>query len=566
MPGRRPTRAEAGGRRTASSRKPVGAVRSHAYGESLCASRTSIRAPRTCAARCASWAGSAGVQWRTLLAATCFGVLWMVTQALFPAAMQRAIDQGIVAGDRRPAAALVRRARRARRASAPWPAPAALVRRDQLAARRLPLASSWSAGTAPTPARPCRAQMPTGEVVAAVASDAMRLGGALRRLRPDRRRRSSATSSSPSSCSHARAPLGLVVLVGVPVLVALLAFIVRPLQRRQAAPARGVRPAHHASAPTPSPGCACCAASAASRPSCAGTRSSRSGCAASGTGVAGDPGGARRGPGAAARHLRRARHLARRPLRRATGEITAGELVAFYGYSAFLVMPLRTATEFVDRVTRAHIGAAQDRSGSSRCSPTTPTGRRRPGDRAAPTALPAHRPASAASSSQPGLLTAVVSARPEESAALADRLGRFGRGRRRRSGWATSARRPAAGDRPPPGRRQRDRPAAVHRHAARRARPVGPLRRRRASCATLSVASGEDVLEALADGLDSEVEERGRSFSGGQRQRLALARALLTDAETLVLVEPTSAVDAHTEARIAGPPGRGPRGAAPPSS
>jgi ABC-type multidrug transport system fused ATPase/permease subunit len=58
-------------------------------------------------------------------------------------------------------------------------------------------------------------------------------------------------------------------------------------------------------------------------------------------------------------------------------------------------------------------------------------------------------------------------------------------------------------------------------------------------------------LEALADGLDSEVEERGRSFSGGQRQRLTLTRALLTDADTLVLVEPTSAVDAHTEARIA---------------
>jgi ABC-type multidrug transport system fused ATPase/permease subunit len=67
----------------------------------------------------------------------------------------------------------------------------------------------------------------------------------------------------------------------------------------------------------------------------------------------------------------------------------------------------------------------------------------------------------------------------------------------------------------------------------------------------LEVASAVDVLDVLPDGLDSLVEERGRSYSGGHRQRLALARVLLADPEVLVLVEPTSAVDAHTEARIA---------------
>jgi ABC-type multidrug transport system fused ATPase/permease subunit len=73
----------------------------------------------------------------------------------------------------------------------------------------------------------------------------------------------------------------------------------------------------------------------------------------------------------------------------------------------------------------------------------------------------------------------------------------------------------------------------------------GDLRR------ALETASTEDILEALPDGLDSPVAERGRTFSGGQRQRLVLARALTRDPEILILVEPTSAVDAHTEARIA---------------
>ena len=59
------------------------------------------------------------------------------------------------------------------------------------------------------------------------------------------------------------------------------------------------------------------------------------------------------------------------------------------------------------------------------------------------------------------------------------------------------------------------------------------------------------MLDALPGGLDAEVDEAGRGFSGGQRQRLALARAVVADSDVLVLVEPTSAVDAHTEALVA---------------
>ncbi len=67
----------------------------------------------------------------------------------------------------------------------------------------------------------------------------------------------------------------------------------------------------------------------------------------------------------------------------------------------------------------------------------------------------------------------------------------------------------------------------------------------------LEATSSLDILDALEEGLDTLVEERGRSFSGGQRQRLSLVRAILTNAEVLILVEPTSAVDTHTEGRIA---------------
>lgn len=59
------------------------------------------------------------------------------------------------------------------------------------------------------------------------------------------------------------------------------------------------------------------------------------------------------------------------------------------------------------------------------------------------------------------------------------------------------------------------------------------------------------VGEMLPDGADTEITERGRSLSGGQRQRVLLARALAAEPPVLVLHEPTTAVDAVTEAALA---------------
>ena len=63
-------------------------------------------------------------------------------------------------------------------------------------------------------------------------------------------------------------------------------------------------------------------------------------------------------------------------------------------------------------------------------------------------------------------------------------------------------------------------------------------------------ANAWDFVSALPEGIDTPCGERGLRFSGGERQRLTIARAMLKDAPILLLDEPTSALDAESEAKV----------------
>jgi ATP-binding cassette subfamily B protein len=77
--------------------------------------------------------------------------------------------------------------------------------------------------------------------------------------------------------------------------------------------------------------------------------------------------------------------------------------------------------------------------------------------------------------------------------------------------------------------------------------------------AAAEAAQAHDFISRLPGGYEARVEPRGANFSGGQRQRLAIARALLLQPDILILDDSTSAVDVETETRIQDALARSPR-------
>lgn len=491
----------------------------------------------------------ARTQLPTLVAAMLLGVVWMGSQALMPAAIGRAVDAGLAGGSRR--------------ALAVWSAvllalgvvqAVAGIMRHRLAVFNWLTAAYRTVQLVTRQAGRLGATLPkrlaTGEVVSIGTADISHIGSVL-----------DITARVAGSVAavvvvvvvllRASVSLGLLVLVGLPVLMAVVGLLIRPLHARQQA----YRDQQ-------------------------GRLTTQAGDIVAGLrvlrGIGGEAmfGGRYREESQALRRagvrvarvesvLEAAQILlpgvfvvlvawlgARHAVR---GTITPGQLVAFYGYAAFLVAPLRTITEALNKFTRGHVAARR----VVKVLALEPELADPPRPAAAPSVAGELTDPWSGVVVRPGRLTAVAAAAAEDGAAIADRLGRF-----------------VDGDAALAGVPLRDLDLATVRElilvADNDARLFsGPLRteldpRSRATDATLlaalHAASGMDILRSRPDGLAAEVAERGREFSGGQQQRLRLARALVADPPVLVLVEPTSAVDAHTEATIAARLGAARRG------
>ncbi|WP_067455674.1 ABC transporter transmembrane domain-containing protein [Actinomadura macra] len=476
------------------------------------------------------------VQWRTCAAGAALGVLWMLSQALMPAAIGRAIGDGVVARDEGALVTwsgvllglgLVQAVTGAvRHRYSVFNFLAAAYRTIQLVTRQ----ATRLGGTLPK-------RLSAGEVVSIGLSDVAHIGETLDIVS----RGSGAVVAIVVVAGillTASLPLGLIVLVGVPLILLVAAPLLRPYRDREMEHRELVGElSTHATDLV------------------AGLRVLR--------GIGGEPLFSRRYH-ADSQRVRAAGVAAARAETRlngaevllpgllialvtwvgarfaADGTIGVGQLVTFYGYAVFLIVPLKTLGEAAGKITKGLVAAGRVTELLA-IDPALPaTGSARPAASADLVDIASGLVV------RPNRVTAIAAADPRDAQAVADRLGRYTEGEVDFGGVPL------------------DRVADVRKRilvAVNEDRLFsGPLAESLAPAdepdgdpaalrAAIRAACAEDVIESA--GLDTYVAEAGREFSGGQQQRLRLARALAADPDVLILVEPTSAVDAHTEARIA---------------
>ncbi|MQM25259.1 ABC transporter transmembrane domain-containing protein [Glycomyces albidus] len=219
-----------------------------------------------------------------------------------------------------------------------------------------------------------------------------------------------------------------------------------------------------------------------------------------------------------------------------TGTITVGELSASFGMTALVAQHSGAMIGMAQAVIAAQVAARRLTAFFGTRSDIADHG----------TGRGAHgtlRDPESALAIEPGRLTVVVSAEGKPAEAAMERLARY-----RESGaeWGGTRLDALALD------EVRER-ILLLRDDYLFAQTLGETLRvdPERALAAIETACAGDVHSSLGSDLDGEVHNGGRNLSGGQRQRLRLARALAADAEVLLAVEPTSAVDAHTENLIA---------------
>ncbi|MEU7581552.1 ABC transporter ATP-binding protein [Streptomyces sp. NPDC041068] len=238
----------------------------------------------------------------------------------------------------------------------------------------------------------------------------------------------------------------------------------------------------------------------------------------------------------------------------AQGTITVGELVAVYGYVAVLVVPVGSFIESGYDIGRGLVAARRVVNFLSLEPEDAQAERRREAGHAA--AEPVDGPEGpcvlrdplSGVEVAPGVLTALAAADVSDGTDVVDRLGRFAPSP---ATWGPVRLDAVAPDQVRARILVADNEADLFAGTLRTAISGRHTPDEDALDRAVDAAAARDIVQGLPDGLDAPLDAYGRNLSGGQRQRIRLARALLADPEVLLAVDPTSAVDAHTEARMA---------------